>query len=279
MLTFLFPGQGSQFKGMGGTLFDEFSNLTQKADALLGYSIKKLCLEDPEQQLNQTQFTQPAIYIVSALNYLKKIQETNLKPDYAAGHSLGEYSALFAADVFDFETGIKLVKKRGELMSKAEGGGMAAIMGLTAEKIQEIIAENNLLGITIANFNSDSQSVISGLKNDIEHAQSIFKNFSATFIPLKVSGAFHSHLMETAHQEFNIYLQQFVFNIPSLPVLANVNAKPYHPLIIQKNLSDQMTHSVQWTQTIRYLLSQGAMEFAEIGPGNVLTGLLKNIQN
>src|SRR5205823_13876450 len=126
MLAYIFPGQGSQTRGMGGNLFDDFPELTAQADAILGYSIKKLCLEDPNQELNQTQFTQPALFVVNALTFLKK----NQKPDYVAGHSLGEYNALFAAEVFDFATGLNLVKKRGELMSEAKNGGMAAVIGL-----------------------------------------------------------------------------------------------------------------------------------------------------
>src|SRR5689334_5966402 len=128
MKAFVFPGQGSQAKGMGGTLFDEFQELTEKADRILGYSIKELCLEDPRKELNRTQFTQPALYVVNAFSYFAKIRETGQKPDYVAGHSLGEFNALLAAECFDFEAGLEIVKKRGELMSEATGGGMAAIL-------------------------------------------------------------------------------------------------------------------------------------------------------
>ena len=135
MTTYVFPGQGSQNKGMGGTLFDDFSELTVQADAILGYSIKRLCLEDPQIKLSLTQYTQPALYIVNAFSYLKRLREIGKKPNFVAGHSLGEYSALFAAEVFDFPTGLQLVKKRGELMSRASGGAMAAILGLDEEQI------------------------------------------------------------------------------------------------------------------------------------------------
>src|ERR1700722_298171 len=133
MTTYMFPGQGSQVRGMGSTLFTEFQDYVQKADHILGYSIEKLCLEDPDNLLNKTEYTQPALFTVSALSYIKKLKETNTAPQYVIGHSLGEYNALFAAEVFDFETGLKLVQKRGALMSKASGGGMAAIVGLTGE--------------------------------------------------------------------------------------------------------------------------------------------------
>src|SRR6516162_2607290 len=135
MTAFLFPGQGSQRKGMGSTLFEEFQEVTARADEILGYSIKELCLHDPHQQLGQTQFTQPALYVVNALSYLKKMKDGSKVPTYLAGHSLGEYNALFAAGVFDFETGLRLVKKRGELMSQATGGGMAAVIGFTMAQV------------------------------------------------------------------------------------------------------------------------------------------------
>ncbi|MBF0103655.1 MAG: acyltransferase domain-containing protein, partial [Desulfobacterales bacterium] len=135
MLTFVFPGQGSQKTGMGESLFDEYKELTAQADEILGYSIKQLCLENLENNLQKTQFTQPALYVVNALSYLKKLDEVGKKPDFVAGHSLGEYNALLAANAFDFETGLKLVQKRGELMSKAIGGGMAAVIGFNRDQI------------------------------------------------------------------------------------------------------------------------------------------------
>jgi trans-AT polyketide synthase/acyltransferase/oxidoreductase domain-containing protein len=175
MLAYVFPGQGSQQKGMGGELFDEFKELTSKADEILGYSIKELCLEDPQGNLGQTQYTQPALYVVNALTYYKKIKDTGIKPDYVAGHSLAEYNALLAAEVFDFETGLKIVKKRGELMSKASGGGMAAVIGMSEEKIREVLKENGLESIDMANYNTPSQIAISGPKDDIIRAQPFFE--------------------------------------------------------------------------------------------------------
>ena len=177
---------------MGGILFEEFKELTAKVDQLLGYSIRELCLEDPKMQLNQTQYTQPALYIVNALSYLKKVAETGKKPDFVAGHSLGEYDALFVSGVFDFETGLRLVAKRGEIMSRATGGGMAAVIGLTEVQVTEILQQNGLEAIDIANFNSPYQIVISGRKEDVDKAKPIFEAARDVkmFAPLKVSGAF-----------------------------------------------------------------------------------------
>lgn len=278
MITFVFPGQGSQHKGMGGTLFDEFAEITAKADDVLGYSIKALCLEDPKRQLNQTQYTQPALYIVNALSYLKKVKETGKTPDYVAGHSLGEYSALFAAGAFDFDTGLKLVKKRGELMSQATGGGMAAILGLKEEQVEEILRERGFDTIQIANCNTPTQIVVSGPKADIERASSLFAMEDVMYIPLNVSGAFHSRYMTDAKERFEEYLDQYTFSELTIPVISNVHARPYKPGEVKKNLAEQITYPVKWTESIRYLMGFGEMEFEEIGPGDVLTKLAQKIR-
>jgi len=275
MLAYLFPGQGSQVRGMGNNLFDIFKDYTAQANDILGYSIQSLCLHDADQQLHFTQYTQPAIYVVNALTYLKNKQDVNEKPDYVAGHSLGEYNALFAAGVFDFATGLKLVKKRGELMSQAEGGGMAAILGLNREALHQLLQQHALSSVHIANDNSPSQLVISGMQDNIKQAQAIFAKIpSATFIPLKVSGAFHSPYMSHAQSEFEIFLRNFHFDIPSIPVIANVNALPYHPRVIKQNLIDQITGPVEWVNTIQYLKSKKVLQFKEIGVGTVLTRLM-----
>lgn len=279
MTTFIFPGQGSQAKGMGGTLFSEFPNEVQKANSILGYSIAALCLEDQNNQLNLTNFTQPALYVVNALSYLKKLQENSKKPEYMAGHSLGEYSALFAAGVYDFETGLKLVQKRGELMSKATGGGMAAVVGLKCEAVQDILKQNNLSSVSIANYNSNLQNIISGPKEAITSAEGLFiKAGAMLYMPLKVSGAFHSSFMNNAQQEFSEFLKGFQFNAPAITVIANLDAKPYTRDNIVSNLTQQINNPVLWTQSIAYLLSHGETEFVEIGPGKVLTGLVSKIQ-
>jgi malonyl CoA-acyl carrier protein transacylase len=279
MTTYVFPGQGSQSRGMGAELFAAFPELVKKADDILGYSIQTLCLEDPGNQLNQTNFTQPALYVVSALAYLKKMQEGAQRPHYVAGHSLGEYNALFAAEVFDFETGLKLVQKRGELMSQAQGGGMAAIVGLTSDQVKAVLEKNPQSNVSIANYNSVTQVVISGPKDAVMATEPLFTGAGATlFIPLKVSGAFHSALMMPAQKTFADFIQSFHFSAPTIPVIANVDAKPYTAANIVSNLSQQITSSVLWTQTIQYLISQGEDTFEEVGPGKVLTGLIARIK-
>ncbi|MDP4180290.1 MAG: ACP S-malonyltransferase [Bacillota bacterium] len=279
MLVYVFPGQGSQQKGMGADLFDEFKDLTAKADEILGYSIKDLCINDPEAQLANTRFTQPSLYVVNALTYLKKVRETGKKPDYVAGHSLGEYNALFAAGVFDFETGLKLVKRRGELMAGATGGGMAAVIGLSEEKVEEILKSNRLESIDIANYNTPSQIVIAGPKSDIENAKPIFEAAGVrSYVVLRVSGAFHSRYMTESSTEYEAFLKGFTFSELSIPVISNVYARPYKYENIKKNLVEQIRNSVRWSESIRYIMGKGDAEILQIGPGNVLTGLVRAIQ-
>ena len=277
MITYIFPGQGSQFKGMGDTLFDEFSELTAEADKVLGFSIKELCIYDSQRLLNQTQYTQPAIYTVNALSYLKKIKETSRKPDYVMGHSLGEYSALFAAGAFDFETGLRLVNKRGELMSQATGGGMAAVLGLNKETVEDILKKNGFDTIDIANYNTPTQIVVSGPVSDIDKAAGLFDSIGIMYIPLNVSGAFHSRYMKEVSRIFGQYLSRFTFCKLSIPVISNVKARPYSSDSLEENLINQITHSVKWTESVKYLMGLGAMEFKEIGPGDVLTKLVQKI--
>lgn len=285
MIAFVFPGQGSQKKGMGQGLFDEvreYVAVEKDVDALLGYSMRKLCLEDAENRLKETQFTQPSLYVVNALHYWKALSQ-GVRPDYVAGHSLGEYDALLAAGVFDFLTGLKLVKKRGELMSQAKNGGMGAVIGLGEAAIAKVLKENSLDSIDIANFNSPTQIVISGPVEDIKRAgPSLEKAGARMFIPLQVSAAFHSRYVGDAAKAFADFLAPFAFNAPRIPVVANVTAQPYPTVdaseVVKAHLLKQITSSVQWLQSIRFLIAKGVTEFKEVGPGNVLTGLVRQIQ-
>lgn len=278
MKTYVFPGQGSQAKGMGEGFFEAFPDLVEKADAILGYSIRTLCLDNPEGKLRFTQYTQPALYVVNALSYLKKIRDGNPKPDFLAGHSLGEYNAVLAAGGFDFETGLKLVKKRGELMSRASGGAMAAVVGLTEDQIKAVLVNNKLTEIDIANLNTTTQIVISGHKDDIDRAKPYFEREGADYIPLNVSAAFHSRHMQEAKDEFEQYLKEFSYSELTIPVISNVTARPYNPAEIVPNLAEQLRSSVRWTDSIRYLIRQGGMEFEELGPGSVLTKIIAKIK-
>lgn len=278
--TYVFPGQGAQKVGMGEQLFDEFADLTRKADKILGYSIKELCLKDPNNELNQTQFTQPALYVVNALSYQKKIKEDKTKPSYLAGHSLGEYNALQAAGIISFEDGLKLVKKRGELMSQAKNGGMAAVLNSSEEDIKAILKNAKLTTIDLANMNSPTQIVISGIKDDINKAQPFFEKANTMFIPLNTSGAFHSRYMKEAEKEFAKVVNETKFSKPKIPVIANVTGKPYEADKMAENLVKQISNCVRWTDSINYLLDEnnGEIEFEELGVGDVLTKLVKAIQ-
>lgn len=275
-LIFVFPGQGSQKKGMGEGLFERFPEITREADFELGYSIRELCLADPRGELNRTEFTQPALYTVNALTYQKVLAETGTRPHAVAGHSLGEYNALLAAGAFDFRTGLKLVKRRGELMARATGGGMAAVVGLTEAQVKDVLLRAGFLRVSIANLNAPQQTVISGPRDDILALQSHFESAGVRlYLPLNVSGAFHSPFMQPARDEMAALLNTFAFRPLELPVISNVEAAPYKNDQIAALLARQITSPVRWVETVRYFLKLANPTFKEIGPGNVLTGLIR----
>jgi malonyl CoA-acyl carrier protein transacylase len=277
-LIYLFPGQGSQKTGMGQDLFARFPHQVEEANDILGYSIAKLCLEDPANQLNLTQYTQPALYTVNALSFLAQLEEGEPMPAYLAGHSLGEYNALFAAQAFDFATGLKLVQKRGEIMGRAKEGSMSAVIGLSLEEIQQVFQTLNVDTVDIANLNSPTQIVISGPPHDLDQIDPACKKTGAKLVVrLNVSGAFHSRYMRAASVEFSAFLQNFTFAPLKIPVIANVSAQPYIDQKIADYLAAQIFSPVRWTQTIEYLLKTPAPEFKELGPAGVLTKLVKQI--
>lgn len=277
MTTIVFPGQGAQHKGMCAHLFDEYSDLCAVADEVLGYSIKQLCLEDPQNSLSETQFTQPALFTVNALSYYDFLRKKH-KPQFLAGHSLGEYNALHASGVFDFKTGLKLVQKRGELMSQALGGGMLAVIRTDETAIKHILENYQLNGIDIANYNSPSQLVLSGTHDDIKTAKKVFDKEKVFCIPLKVSGAFHSRYMKEAAQAYGLFLEHYGFDELTIPVIANVTGLPYHSATVKQMLVKQLYKSVQWTQSIRYLMAANpAHDILEVGPSRVLTKLNTDI--
>jgi malonyl CoA-acyl carrier protein transacylase len=261
---------------MGEQLFPLFPDLVAQADKVLGYSITELCLEDTHGCLGRTDYTQPALYVVEALGYLEYAKNYG-KPSYLVGHSVGEYAALFAAGAYDFATGLKLVQKRGELMNKVSGGGMLAVIGLEEGRIRELLDSNGLNSVDMANYNTPLQIVISGMAADIERANSILSAEARLCVPLKVSGAFHSRYLQTVAEEFDHYLEDVSFAPLEIPVIANVSAQPYTASEVKKTLALQLTHSVRWVDSIRYLRSLGEAQFVEIGPGTVLTKMLKQI--
>lgn len=283
MKTYMFPGQGSQSTGMGEGLFDSYSELVERADAILGYSIRELCLEDPRDELGKTQFTQPALYVVNAMSYLRKVEEEG-EPDFLAGHSLGEFNALAAAGCFDFETGLRLVQKRGELMSRIEGGGMAAIVNATREQIEEVIKANGLSNVHVANFNAPLQTVISGLYDEVAKAQPFFhQQGNMRFYPLATSGAFHSPYMGEAMERFREALREVAFAAPRIPVIANVTARPYALDTMLDTLASQIASTVRWAESIQYLMALAHQrgeeaQFVECGFGDVLTRLAFTIK-
>lgn len=285
MIAFLFPGQGSQKRGMGKDLFDtvrEYAAVESEVDAIVGYSMRKLCLEDPENRLKETQLTQPSLYVVNALHYYKALGE-GLQPSYVAGHSLGEYNALLAAGVFDFLTGLRLVKKRGELMAQARTGGMGAVIGLSSDQILRVLKDNGLTNIDVANFNTPSQTVISGPLEDIKSVGPFFEKAGARlYLQIPVGAAFHSRYMADSAGIFADFLRPLSFETPKLPVMSNVTAAPYPTTeaaeAVKSLLSKQITHPVEWERCVRFLVRQGCTEFREIGPGNVLTKMLQEIR-
>ncbi|BAZ51812.1 malonyl CoA-acyl carrier protein transacylase [Nostoc sp. NIES-4103] len=270
----VFPGQGSQALGMGTDLLDipSVKEKFDQAEAILGWSVTEIC-QNEEDKLSQTLYTQPSLYVVESI-LADLIRERGYKPDLVAGHSLGEYIALYIAGVFDWSAGLHLVKRRAELMDSAAGGMMAALMNFDREKLEKVIAETP--DVVLANDNSSSQVVISGTPEAVQAVMSQVKAKRA--IPLKVSGAFHSPLMAAAAAEFQDILESVVFQPATVPVLSNVEpVASMDAEILKQRLSQQMTGSVRWREISLQLPANDIQEVVEIGPGNVLTGLIKRI--
>lgn len=278
MKVYGFPGQGSQQRGMGRDLFGRFPAETALADRVLGTSIEELCVADPERKLGRTEFTQPAIYVVSALSYLDRRATDPRPPDYVVGHSIGEYVALFAAGVLDFEDGLRLVQRRGQLMAQAGGGGMAAIVGADEQTVTRTLTEAGLDGLDLANQNAPDQFVLSGPVEELDRACTVFQESGARAVRLNVSAPFHSRYMRDAAAEFGRFLDGFTLRPPTIPVLANVTALPYSGEDLKSTLAAQIAAPVRWTDMVRRLMGLGDFEFIELGPGQVLTKLVRKIR-
>jgi trans-AT polyketide synthase/acyltransferase/oxidoreductase domain-containing protein len=274
----IFPGQGSQKPGMGGRLFDAHADLVARADEILGYSIRTLCLEDPHARLGRTLYTQPALFVVNALHFLDA-RGRSPAPAIAAGHSLGEYNALWAADVFDFETGLRLVRRRAELMDQAAGGGMAAVVGLDVDAVTRVLAEHSGDALDLANLNEPTQTVLSGPRAEIERFKPIFEARGVRlYTILNVSAAFHSRYMEPARRAFAAALAEVTLHPPRIPVVANCTARPHEDGDIARLLADQIVMPVRWAASVEAMLQRGATVFEEHGPGKVLTGMVARIR-
>lgn len=279
---YVFPGQGAQFSGMGKDLYDnslKAREMMERANEILGFRITDIMFSGSDEDLRATKVTQPAIFLHSVC--LALCSDDLPAPDMVGGHSLGEFSALVACGAVDFESALRLVAVRASEMQKcceANHGGMAAIIGLPNEKVEEICAGTS--GIVIpANYNCNGQVVISGEKQAVEAACEALKAAGAKrALPLSVSGAFHSPLMEAARVELGKAIEKTEVKTPSCPIYQNVTAKPEtDPARIKENLLQQLTSPVKWTQTVENMLADGATIFRELGPGNVLQGLIKRI--
>ena len=268
----VFPGQGSQVLGMGIDLLNLPSAKEKfiEAEAILGWSVIDVCQSDIDT-LSRTLYTQPSLYVIESI-IADILREKGQRPDLVTGHSLGEYIALYVAGVFEWSAGLHLVKRRAEIMDSAAGGMMAALMNFDREELEKVISETP--DVVLANDNSAAQVVISGTPDAVQAVMSNVKAKRA--IPLKVSGAFHSHLMQAAATEFQEVLDSVIFGAANVPVLSNVDPIPaVEAETLKQRLSQQMTGSVRWREICLQLAENGMEKVVEIGPGNVLTGLIK----
>lgn len=279
---YVFPGQGAQFSGMGKELYESNSvakEYFEQANEILGFRITDTMFEGSAEDLKQTKVTQPAVFLHSVIRFLTL---EDVHPDMVAGHSLGELSALVANKVLSFEDGLKLVSKRAQAMQKAceiNPSTMAAVLGLEDAQVEEVCSGITDDVVVAANYNCPGQLVISGSIEGVNKACEQLKEAGARrALVLPVGGAFHSPLMEPAKEELQAAIESTHFGNPSCPVYQNVDANPYiDPAMIQRNLINQLTSPVRWTQTVWNMIKNGGSTFTEVGPGNVLQGLVKKV--
>jgi [acyl-carrier-protein] S-malonyltransferase len=284
-VAYVFPGQGSQSVGMGLDLQVHYASardIYEEVDNTLGFSLSRLCFEGPEEELSQTINVQAAV-LTTSMACLKAAQEVTgnslPKPTFVAGHSLGEYTALIVAGVLSLQDAVRLVRERGRLMHEAgqrKSGGMLAIIGLDLEIVEDICLS---VGTAVSNINSPGQVVVSGPEENLAKARRLAQIKGARrIIPLKVSGAFHSPLMEPAIEGLRNAISGFDFKEASIPLVANVTAQPITSVqAIKEEITSQIVHCVKWQQSVETMIARGVTTFFEIGPGDVLTGLIKRI--
>lgn len=276
----MFPGQGSQARGMGGALFEELPELTAMADDVLGYSIADLCRRDVDNVLGRTEYTQPALFVVSVLSYLDRQRREPVQADLFAGHSLGEYTALYAAGALDFVAALRLVALRGRLMATMTGGGMAAVVGMAADDVRSALDGARLDTLDLANLNTHDQVVISGPVDAIRAAGPVLTAAGASaYTPLRVSGAFHSRYMQPVSAAFAEELSRVDFAPLQRPVIANCTGLPYVDGEVRQMLAAQLVEPVRWERSVRYLVELGVDTIEEVGPGRVLTRLVEKIRS
>ncbi len=281
---FLFPGQGSQAVGMGLDLYQEYDfvrELFDMAEEICRINLSRLCFKGPMEELTMTVNLQPAVTVVN-LAFLSAIEKEGIMPDVAAGHSLGEYSALCASGIVSKKDAFSLVFKRGKLMhreSTRHKGAMHAIIGLSIDTVFELVSEVQKEGVvSVANHNTEQQIVITGAPDQVKKVSLLASSRGARAIPLKVSGAWHSELIKDAEDEFKVFLDTFNFRVPERPVVHNVTAGfEMNPDEVKSIMAKQLCSPVKWYDSMQMLLSEQVEIFAEIGPGRVLTGLLKKI--
>lgn len=281
-IAFVFPGQGSQKVGMGQEVSSEVgaaNAVWSLANATLGFDLQTICFDGPDEQLKNTLYAQPALLTVGYLHFLRACEEGR-EFDMVAGHSLGEYTALVASGALEFEDALRLVKRRAELMSQAPQGAMAALIGLADDKLDTVLQSAGETGTVVAaNFNSPGQVVVSGEPGAVEAAMKLAKEQGAKIaVKLPVSGAFHSPLMEDAGREMASLIDAAPFQNARVPLYPNTSAKATTSADeLKADLTRQMTGAVKWSQSVEQMVSDGAVQFVELGPGNVLTGLIKRI--
>lgn len=276
-LAYIFPGQGAQVVPMGKVVFDRYPREVEEASDLLGYRIDQVCLQDLDKRIGQTQFTQPALYFTCVLEFRARSEDTLMQPLVAAGHSLGEFAALYAAGAFSLMDGLRLVAERGRQMATARDGGMTAVIGLQPRTLAEIVA--GFPEIDVANYNSYEQTVLAGPTAVLDRAEPQLNAAGArAVVRLNVSAAFHSRAMRAAAEAFGSTLSAFRFRPLRLPVISNRKAFAYRDDELAAELKAQIMSPVRWVESIEYMLRMGVREFVELGPGKSMSRLITDIR-